>query len=230
MYQFLLSALIVGLSLSLPLNAQADDGGMVYYSVGGNLLNPKALNDLTATQAYNNFGSWTWGQGVGFYGVYHRFLFGLEYQSLFGQLSKGGQDSMRLDGNYGLLQLGYLVLGTSGFQVYPYLGIGPGFTNLRSSQPLNQLLSMSQGSNQSLTQVNGSSWLLDLGLGANLTIPMSPENPGDPRGLSLGLRAGYLLGLGNTQWSANELPVSGGPNMNPGGFYARLMIGFGSYL
>ncbi|MEZ0368173.1 MAG: hypothetical protein ACAI44_03690, partial [Candidatus Sericytochromatia bacterium] len=171
--------------------------------------------------------SWTWGQGLGMYAVFQRFLIGVEYQTMWGQLSRSGQESLRVDGAYGLLQAGYLAVSTPAFQVYPYLGIGRGGIGLRSSQSLNSLLSVSQGSNQNLNSLNASGWLLDLGLGANFTVPMSPENGSDARGPSASLRAGYLLPLGNPEWTANELPVSGGPALNPGGLYVRLMLGFG---
>jgi hypothetical protein len=213
--------------LGLAQAAQAEEGGMVYYSAGGNLINPAPLNTLISAQGYKAYDSWNWGQGIGLYGIFQRFLVGAEYQSLFGQLSSSGQESLKLEGSYGLFQLGYVVAGASTFQIYPYVGIGPGFVTLRSSQALNGMLSMTQGSNANLLSASGMSWLLDLGVGANVTVPMSTGS--DARGPSVSLRAGYLLTLGGTQWSSNELPVTGGPALNPGGPYVRLMVGFGGY-
>lgn len=205
----------------------AEDGGLLFYSGGGNLLSPAALNPLIQPTGYKALDSWSWGQGIGMYGVFKRVMIGLEYQSLFGQLTRNGQEAMKLDGSYSLLQAGYMVVATPAFQVYPYLGIGRGSMNLRSSQALNSLLSVSQGSNQNLNSLTAGNWLLDLGLGANLILPMTPGNTSDARGPALALRAGYLLPLGNSEWSANELPVTGGPLMSPGGLYFRLMLGFG---
>ncbi|MEZ0369588.1 MAG: hypothetical protein ACAI44_10915, partial [Candidatus Sericytochromatia bacterium] len=68
--------------------ARADDGGMIYYSVGGNLLNPTPLNSLVQPAGYKAFDSWTWGQGLGMYAVFQRFLIGVEYQTMWGQLSR----------------------------------------------------------------------------------------------------------------------------------------------
>ena len=209
--------------------ASADDGGMLYYSVGGHLLDTSALNSQIQTAGYKGFDNWTWGQGAGFYGIFKRVLVGLEFQSLFGQLSQSAEESLRLDGSYGMLQLGYAAVATPRFQVYPYIGLGYGAMNLRSSQALNSLLAVSQGSNQNLNALTAGNWLLDLGLGTTLTLPMSPDNPGDARGPSAALRAGWLFALGQTQWSGNDLPVKGGPALSPGGFYLRLMIGFGGY-
>lgn len=208
--------------------AFAEEGGLVYYSVGGNLLNPTPLNTLTQAQGYRAYDSWMWGQGIGMYGVIKRFLVGVEYQSLWGQLSTSGSESLKVDAHYGLLHLGYLAIATPTFQLYPYIGVGPGSVSLNSSKALNSMLSMSQGSNNNLMSATGSSLLIDLGLGANLIVPMSPGNQ-DSRGPSVALRAGYLLPVTGTNWSSNDLPVTGGPAMNPGGFYTRLMIGFGAY-
>lgn len=211
----------------LPARAQsAENGGMVYYTVGGNLLNPSALNTQLQPAGYQSFDSWSWGQGIGLYGVFKRVMVGLEYQSLFGQLVSQNQDYLRLDGSYATLDAGYMVIATPTFQVYPYIGIGRGLMNLRGSQTLNGPLGVSQGSNQNLNTVSAGSWLLDFGLGANLTLPMSTGSS-DPRGPAASLRAGYLLPLGTTEWSSNQLPVSGGPALSPGGFYLRLMLGFG---
>lgn len=227
MRRMLMTGILAGLLTSAP--ALADEGGLFYYSGGGNLLNLTPLNAVIQPQGYKGYDGWNWGQGVGVYGVVQRFLIGAEYQSLWGQLSASGQENLKLEGGYGLLQLGYVAVASSTFQFYPYIGIGPGSITLRSSKPLNGLLSISQGSNSNLLTATGNSLLVDLGLGANLTVPMSPGNTSDTRGPSVSLRAGYLFSITSTQWSSNELPVTGGPALNPGGFYARLMIGFGAY-
>lgn len=227
MRRMLLTGILAGLLTSAP--AFADEGGLFYYSGGGNLLNPAPLNTLIQPQGYKAYDSWTWGQGLGVYGVVQRFLVGAEYQALWGQLSASGQESLKLEGGYGLFQLGYLAVASPTFQFYPYIGIGPGSITLRSSKPLNGLLSISQGSNNTMLTATANSLLLDLGLGANLIVPMSPGNTSDSRGPSVSLRAGYLFSITSSQWSSNELPVTGGPALNPGGFYARLMIGFGAY-
>lgn len=225
-----LTVMTLALALTgLAAPALADDGGMVYYSVGGNLLNQSVLNTAIAADSYAGFDGWTWGQGAGLYGVFRRFLVGGELQSFWGQLRTGGSESMRIDGGYGLFQFGYVAVANPSFQLYPYLGIGWGGMSLHASQKLNTLLSVSQGSNDQIRVLNGGNLLLDLGLGINYTVPMSPENGGDARGPSLGLRAGWLFAPGQTTWTSNELPVTGGPNAGPGGFYVRAMLGFGGY-
>lgn len=221
----LLTTFILLAGFGAPARA-AEDGGMIFYSLGGNLVNPSPLNTAIQSAGYKGFDSWTWGQGVGLYGVFKRVLVGLEYQSLFGQIITQSQDSMKLDGSYLMLNAGYMAIATPVFQLYPYLGIGRGAMNVRSSQNLNSLLSLSQGSNQNLDFVSAGSWLLDLGVGANVVLPMTPGGS-DSRGPAASLKAGYMFALGNTDWSANQLPVSGGPALNPGGFYLRLQLGFG---
>lgn len=221
----LLTTFILLAGLGAPAGA-AEDGGMIFYSVGGNLLNPSALNTAIQSAGYKGFDSWTWGQGVGLYGVFKRVVVGLEYQSLFGQIITQNQEAMKLDGSYLLLNAGYMAIATPVFQLYPYIGIGRGAMNVRSSQSLNTLLSVSQGSNQNLDFLSAGSWLLDLGVGANLVLPMT-SGGSDSRGPAAALKAGYLLSLGNSDWSSNQLPVSGGPALSPGGFYVRLQVGFG---
>lgn len=225
----LISSFILALSLPAPAAlAAAGDSGIIYYSPGIQFLNPAPLNSSLTPQGYKALDGFFWSQGGGLMLSYRRFMLGAEFHALSGQLTQSGSESLNMEASYGLFQLGYIAASSNRFQVYPYVGIGPGLATLHSSQPLNGLLNMSQGSNDRLQMAQGLSWLLDLGAGGNFIIPMSPDNAEDQRGLVLGLRLGYLLPLGGTSWQSNRLPVSGGPDLNPGGFYTRLSLGFGA--
>lgn len=223
----LLSMTLGGTALAQ--EATPGSGGMIYYAPGGNLLTPAPLNTAIQGSGYAPYGGLFAAQGGGILLAAQRVLIGGEYQGLFGQMSTSGQESLRLDGGYGLLHLGYLAWSSPTFQFYPVIGVGYGGATLRGSQTLNNLLSLSQGSNTDLRTVHSQSWLLDLGLGAQVTLPMSPDNAEDQRGPVIGLRGGWLLPLGSVQWSANELPVQGGPALTAGGPYLRLILGFGAF-
>jgi len=215
---------------TLPAPVQAADSGLIfYYSGGGNFLQTEPLHQILQTEGFADLNSAFWGQGFGAYGVVERVILGGEYQSLWGQTTRSEQELLNLSAHYTIFHLGYALVSTPQFQVYPYIGAGWGQMQLSSSQNLNSLLGMSQGSNPYLGQAQSHSWLLDLGLGLNGTFPMGPANAQDQRGPALGLRAGYLLPLNAASWSSHELPVSGGPNLHPGGFYLRLTAGFGAY-
>lgn len=43
--------------------------------------------------------------------------------------------------------------------------------------------------------------------------------------LILGLRAGYMLPLANPKWQTNNVPLSDGPDANPGGTYLHVIFG-----
>lgn len=219
------------LAASLSLLAQPteakDSGILFYYSGGGNFIDTAPLN-TSLDSGFKDLNGAFWGQGVGAYGIYERVLFGGEYQSLWGQTTLAETESLHLSAQYTLFHLGYILAGSPQFQVYPYLGLGWGNMQLSSSQDLGELLNMSLGSSPHLGQVSSHNWLLDLGLGLNATLPLS-QGAEDSRGPSLGLRAGYLLPLGTADWYSQHLPVQGGSNLHPGGFYLRLMLGFGAY-
>jgi hypothetical protein len=106
------------------------------------------------------------------------------------------------------------------------IGLGLGGMSVRSTRDLSTVLAMQQGS-LPLTHVNSLQWLMDLGLGSSLVIPLGDKALS---GLLVGARLGYLFSpFGGMSWSSNELPVQGGPVYSPGGFYFRLNLGIGSY-
>ena len=222
-----LLGMALSLALSLPALAEPGDGGLIYYAPGFELINTEALN--TQIPGYAPVNSFFWGQGGGLVMSYHRFMLGAEFHSLFGQLSQNSTDSLRVEGSYGLIHLGYAVFASSRFQLFPYVGVGPGLMNVYGSDNLTSLLNVSQGSNQQINNMQGASILLDFGVAGNVVLPMSPENGEDQRGPALGLRLGYLLPVTQTAWQSNRLPVTGGPELAPGGFYLKLTAGFGSF-
>jgi hypothetical protein len=57
----------------------------------------------------------------------------------------------------------------------------------------------------------------------NYVIHLS-DNPEDQ--LILGMRLGYNIPLNKTHWTMNKTSMDKGPNINPGGYFAMLAIGF----
>lgn len=227
-FQHLLGACgLLATLFSAPATAK-DSGILFYYSGGGNFLNTAPLNTALEGVGFESLNGAFWGQGVGAYGVYERVLFGGEYQSLWGQTTLAEPEAIHLAGQYSLFHLGYMLAATPELQFYPYIGLGWGGVQLSSSQNLGSVLSMSQGSTPHLGQAISHSWLMDVGLGLNGIAPLG-RGAEDSRGPALGLRAGYLFPLGAADWYSQQLPVQGGPNLHPGGFYLRLMLGFGAY-
>jgi len=230
---FGLSCLISGYTLNFNAlqNAQANEhsGGIIYYNLGTQWLNTNSLNQNLKSNAYSQSESLFWGQGGGINGIYNNFLVGLEHQSLFGQTTTKEQESLGISANYSLFQLGYLVLASSRFQLYPYIGIGSGQIQLYSTESLDKILPVSQGSTPHLGRIQSQSWLFDFGLGSNFIVPMSPTNKSDSRGLALGLKAGYLWQPFASSWEHNQLPMQGPEKLNLEGFYLKLQMGFGGY-
>lgn len=224
----LLSALCFSFSVQ-PCQAEEHGGGLIYYDLGSQWLDTSGLNQSLSQDGYSDLGSVYFSQGGGVHAIFRNFLVGLEYQSLLGQVSQSSQESLKLSAHYFLLDAGYVVLGTPAFQLYSYVGTGLGQVQLNSSRSLSEVLDLSQGSNPYLGQISSQDWLVDLGLGANVILPMSPNNASDARGPALSLRAGYLWQPLASQWQAQELPVTGDPGISSGGFYLRLALGFGGY-
>lgn len=218
---------------SQPAQADSGDGGLIYWSSGARFLDvaPLAQSVAEGQSLPGTPGGVFWDNGLGVMATVSRFMVGLEYHSLWGQLQQSQNQSLRIDGNYGLLHLGYMAVATPRAQIFPYLGIGPGRIGLNSSTSLNTLMGLSQGDRQDLYAAEGLSWLLDIGAGANFVFPLSTGgSSGDLRGSALGLRAGYLFSLGETQWGANRLPAQGGPTgLNVGGWYINATMGFGGF-
>lgn len=215
------------LAAVLPFSAQAaaGNGGQIYYSGGINTLE---LGNFQPS-GYDAFPGWTWGQGGGLYVSISNILVGAEYQGLAGVLTRNADESLALSGDYGLVQLGYVVWGTPQFQIYPYAGVGLGRVRLNSSADLKGLLDVSQGSTPHMGQMQANNLLVDLGLGVQYSLPIDAQNAGDTRGLVFGLRGGYLFAPLDTRWQHNQLPVAGGPKLAPSGFYLRGTLGFGAY-
>lgn len=230
-----LGALALGLWAGSGMSAQAEpgDGGLVYLSTGARFIDTAPLSaSVPAGQSLPGTpGGVFWDNGFGVLATVNRFLVGAEYHSLWGQLQQSEGRALRMDGNYGLLHLGYLAVATPRLQVFPYLGIGPGRVGLSSTESLSTLVGLTQGERQDIYTAEGLSWLLDVGAGANVVFPLSAQaNATDLRGSSLGLRAGYLFALGNTQWGSHQLPAQGGPSgLNVGGWYIQATLGFGGF-
>lgn len=221
-----LFSLVSFLSLSLTAIAAEDRGGALYYNIGGSFGEPGALNTAIGKSSFGPVPSFGWSQGGGGHAVFQRWLVGGEGHGFFNQRVSSGQDSMAIGGGYGLVHFGYMLAHTPSFQLYPMIGLGLGGMSIRSTRDLSPILDMQQGS-LPLTHVNSLQWLLDLGVGSSIVIPLGEKAIS---GILVGARAGYLFSpFGGMSWSSNELPIQGGPSYSPGGFYFRLSLGLGSY-
>lgn len=121
-----------------PAQAEPGDGGLIYLSSGVRFVDTAPLTaSVPAGQSLPGTpGGVFWDNGFGVLATVNRFLVGAEYHSLWGQLQQSEGRALRMDGNYGLLHLGYLAVATPRAQVFPYLGIGPGRVGLSSTESL----------------------------------------------------------------------------------------------
>jgi len=126
---------------------------------------------------------------------------------------------------YGMFNVGYIVFSRGNLRVFPTFGFGGQGVNLsitaRETAPsFEEILDDPRRE----VGVSRGGFLCDLGLGADLFLPLGGDESGRG-GLLIGLRGGYTLSLFRSDWKMGDLDVVGGPDLELSGPYIRMLIG-----
>lgn len=190
-------------------------------------LDVEAINGSLDAAGLPGFDSGVLTLGGAGYGAKGPVLIGGEGHAILGgkKTTSDGAFEVSLGGGYGLFRLGYLVVETEAFDLYPRLGIGGGRVSVNvkgRSAPLFDDVLQDPGRSSALTS---GMFLLDFGLGADYRFRIESDED-EFGGLLIGLQAGYLLAPGSPTWTLDGInSVAGGPELLIQGLYIRVSIG-----
>jgi hypothetical protein len=145
-----------------------------------------------------------------------------------------GQDYQISNGFYnGLIHLGYALVNTDKFKLYPILGIGGGQAILQLTQTNISISNITTHALSSQTSTNAQIYkyvaYFDAGIGADFFLSKKSEEEGRGKkshGVVLGVKVGYTQGVGMGKWGFNnDNTISDNPSYNPGLFYAKIEVG-----
>lgn len=154
--------------------------------------------------------------GFGMMYFFNRAIVTFSYNSSTAKLE---EDTMIVKTRYRTFafNLGYDVLKTVHFSLYPYVGFkSSSFNYLYKQNVVPGSFSGYFNTNLDHKEINNTNWSLDLGLGFSFQ-----------KILLFNLRGGYMLPLGKVEWTdKNNNTLAGAPNINYRG-YVSIIIGLG---
>lgn len=212
----LCTALLLALAPPDDLGAQEGGSGRIYLSGGLQGLEVAELNALLSERGLPTFSDDQLAVGLGLDGSFGGWRVGVEGSMLLGESETEDGVERSLGGRFAFLQAGY-DLPVPGLRIYPLVGGGLGSLDLEATPEgpveFGELLDGSgSGSDLSTGGI-----LLKAGLGAE--VPLGRAR--------LGIRGGYVLSPGGTDWSVQGREVGGGPDAGIEGFYLRGVVGLG---
>jgi hypothetical protein len=201
-------------------------GGAGYLAIGAVALDLGGLNGAMARSGYSAFSRFFSTLGGGGHAVIGRLVLGGEGHSLLAKSGGSSSTGASLSGGYGFVDIGWVVYAGRGFRVFPVLGIGAGSIRLdladRSGAPFEDVIvDPKRGA-----RLRTSGFLLNLALALEKWFGNSGR-PGKS-GFFIGARAGYVLAPARSGWELDRMEIEGGPKLNLGGPYLRLVVGAGS--
>lgn len=148
--------------------------------------------------------------------------------------------TMQATGGMGYGELSYMFFYKEKAAIYPLFGFGGGgleieVTNRQSLRPEELTGNNAQGDTDRDLGFNSyrashSSLLAKIALGAQIyTFTEWDEEEQAFGGLLLGIEAGYIAGIANSEWEHSGGEILGGPNFGRNSFYITLNIGFGGF-
>jgi len=130
--------------------------------------------------------------------------------------------------SYGICQsFGYPNLMEKKFQMYSLVGFNYTWTTVKVSKDVASSIPFNTYSSSIGNQLEMTTWAFTANVAThiNFLIKMS-KDPNDKDRLVLGIRGGYHIPIMKTEWMMNKAKLDKGPNINPGGYYAMLILGF----
>jgi hypothetical protein len=190
-----------------------------------------ALRDVGYKPLNENFSTFSLSVGVSA----RRFVFQSEASIFYSPDTGIGNDlKATVQGHSFGWAIGYSVIEKPKVRFYPYVGLHSAFSHLKVKDQIpaggwNDLLNTQQ---RSFT-MDFVSTSLDIGFQLERIIPIVNGRTDCPQNTSfttIGLRAGYLVGLGKGKGEYNDQQVTGAPSYAVQGPYVTLFIGYGTKL
>lgn len=216
-----------------------DDFDMhLLFHVGYANLNMDNLNTALTDAEYANFSPHTLALGGSLQMIFNNFLTELEGNGFLNQPILSNDYLVNMSNGNFVFNVGYTLKPHRNFAIYPYVGLGAGFTELQFNQR-NLILTFEEflknpGRQSRLTNAM---FLVNAGLGIQHTFRGDNE-----LGVTVGIRGGYLWTPFASNWwqvedtlnnnSDDDSPrqniaqVSNGPAIAMNGPYIKAMIGF----
>jgi hypothetical protein len=220
----LTALLLPGLLLHAEDNIPYGSGGIV---LGAQWINVDSLNEVLASNGYATFNSPDLSIGFESYVlIRNRLLFGPEFQFFLQEVSNATY-VQRLNGFWGFFNFGYALVSGSGkgFHVYPVVGLGVSWLNLRLTE--RAVLDFSDIISDPKRESYLSRWgfLIQTAIGADYRVTFTDPQSGAEGGFLFGIRLGYQYTIAQTDWKMSGMTVSGATDTNINGFFIRFVIG-----
>ena len=231
LYKFFLVAIVVfafsGMAWSQDSTYFSESMGMGDFMVGMNMLDLGDLNNSLAAQGYTEMDESFFAIGGGGYGIFKNIIIGGEGTGIMTKSESSGALKTSLAGGYGLFNLGYAVVSSHNFKLYPLIGFGYGGMQLKikdtSSIPaFDELLE----NPRTMSELNTDGFLFNVALGADFLQIMGRDEDGEG-GIVIGARVGYMISPFMNDWKLDDADIGGGPDTGLTGFYFRLIFGGG---
>lgn len=218
--------------IQINLYAQKQDSSLFrgsggYLSYGLHFMNPSSFNHSLGQYRLPAFGSTKMSVSIGGGTFLKRLYLGGQGAGQFGLSASNDLYQSRLNGGYGMVQVGYTLVHTSSAAFYPALGIGGGGSLIRidagSTYAENKDGLLLQPGNS----IQSGYMLLDLGVNGDFFI--GAEKNGSGR-LFIGIAAGYQWHPLISTWRYQDQPLSGLEEFAPSGFYLKVKVGWGLFM
>lgn len=204
----------------------AQKKSIVIHSVAGfNAPQLSEFNAVLASEGLPQFRDFYFTRGGGFYTTFPKAKLATLFNfATFSGNKKTGDQSNWLRSTQAGTSLGFLLKNSDEFQVIPYAGVVYSFfgarvtaDNVSSSSFANYFGGPSNQYHVSLNQFMGHVGLhvSKVGIGSSRLFEKTV----------IGFRAGYFIPTGKGKWKSNEVELSNGPSINPGGLYATFLLG-----
>lgn len=203
-------------------------GGFGYFLGGYQTMDLSALNDAMMQKGYPELQNGSVSIGGGGYYLLRNWMIGGEGCGLPGSTSENASYKVSLGGGYGFFNVGYLVLKTPGFSLYPIVGIGGGGMTvaLREKTANTPAFGQILDDPGRETYLNNGGFMLNFSLLAHYLVLGTKTTDGSG-GFILGLKAGFILNLDGDNWYLDNQTMSQTPASSISGPYFSLVIGGG---
>ncbi|MCJ7612676.1 MAG: hypothetical protein MUP19_10480 [Candidatus Aminicenantes bacterium] len=160
-----------------------------------------------------------------------RLVIGGEGLALISSDRVGGGIRTSLTGGFGVFQVGYALVNTENWTIYPLLGFGGGaFTWIIQREEIPDSFEDVIWNPETGSSLLNASFLLQAALGVNHWIRLHSSDRGSSC-LVVGLRIGYSYSPFGDNWEIEmhdqALELSGAPELGMTGPFVRLVIGWG---
>lgn len=203
-------------------------GGFGYFMLGYHSFNLSEMNTALKDHGYPELSNGSMSIGGGGHYLVKNWLLGGEGFGLPGSRVENDEYIVSHTGGYGFFDIGYLVVKTPSFFLYPILGIGGGgmTVNLKEKDEQTTVFGDILENPGRETNMDNSGFMLNFSFLANYMIYGEKEDTYSG-GFILGIKAGYILNLDGNNWYQNQDKLTQTPSSGISGPYVTLVFGGG---